>query len=227
MANVFPLLCWKLKHCLLSGDLVWANTTASKTCWVGSVWAGWLCSVDLACLAAFCLGLVISFVFTKEKENKKPPVLKEDPIAFCLTKVFGCASFLAEAVGSNHDQQLWWLTVINLQVRMGELGQKEWCRQAGMKESTWSGIQNPNRSAFASGSSKLVGVLFWRWLQAKSGCKYKIAQLWLQEHSAALRTRRSSPAVEALSIICWLCTAGGCLQGSSGGSWLALRWQHL
>lgn len=91
------------------------------------------CALDLACLAAFCLGLVISFVFTKEKENKKPPVLKEDPIAFCLTKVFGCASFLAEAVGSNHDQQLWWLTVINLQVRMGELGQKEWCRQGWRK----------------------------------------------------------------------------------------------
>lgn len=51
------------------------------------------CAPDLACLAAFCLGLVISFVFTKEKENKKPPVLKEDPIAFCLVKVFGCASF--------------------------------------------------------------------------------------------------------------------------------------
>lgn len=100
-------------------------------------------------------------------------------------------------------------------------------RQAGMRESTWNGIQNPNRSAFASGSSKLVGMLFWRWLQAKSGCKYKIAQLWLQEHSAALRTRRSSPAVEALAITCWLCTAGRCLQEGSGGSWLAWRWQHL
>lgn len=28
------------------------------------------CAPDLACLAAFCLGLVISFVFTKEKENQ-------------------------------------------------------------------------------------------------------------------------------------------------------------
>lgn len=73
---------------------------------LGGECLGWVAVLRIWHALLPCLGLVISFVFTKEKENKKPPVLKEDPIAFCLTKVFGCASFLAEAVGSNHDQQL-------------------------------------------------------------------------------------------------------------------------
>lgn len=44
-----------------------------------------------------------------------------------------------------------------------------------MKETTWKGILNPNHPAFASGSSELVDMLFWRWVQAQ-GCRTVIAQ---------------------------------------------------